>query len=158
MGPKSSRGFTLPDGDKAARQETYVRLGCNACHSISGVDQLQPDEGEPDVSVALGGEVGTIKTYGQLVTSIINPSHRFALGYKAEDVQTAEGESKMRLYNDEMTVTELTDIVSFVQSKYSLRPYEPTEYSSSLSQSKRRGGLIGDQSRDIGKRRHIAQL
>lgn len=127
-GPKSSRGFTLPDGDAVAGQETYERMNCHACHAISGVEQLQPSEGEPEISVPLGGEVTTIKTYGQLVTSIINPSHRFARGYTPEDVQAGTGESKMTVYNDRMTVSELIDIVAFVQSKYKLRPYEPTVY------------------------------
>ena len=39
-----------------------------------------------------------------------------------------DGKSKMRLYNDEMTVTQLTDLVTFLQSHYDVRAYQPTPY------------------------------
>ena len=125
--PKSGKGFTLPEGDAAAGKETYVNLQCNACHTISGVDQLKTEGEEPEQAIALGGEVTRIKTYGELVTSIINPSHRLARGYSADAVST-EGESRMQNYNDAMTVTQLTDLVAFVQSKYKLLEYQPTDY------------------------------
>ena len=34
----------------------------------------------------------------------------------------------MTVYNDVMTVSQLIDIVTFLQSHYELRPYEPTPY------------------------------
>jgi hypothetical protein len=34
----------------------------------------------------------------------------------------------MTVYNDVMTVTQLTDIVTFLQEHYKVRPYEPTQY------------------------------
>jgi mono/diheme cytochrome c family protein len=126
--PKSGAGFTLPDGDAEVGKAAYVQMHCNACHTISGVDQLVAADGEaPEVSVTLGGEVARIKTYGELVTAIINPSHKLARGYKQELV-TVDGESKMTNYNDVMTVTELTDLVAYLQSNYKIRPYEPTYY------------------------------
>ena len=66
------------------------------------------------MSIALGGEVTRIQTYGELVTSIINPSHRLAEGYPVDTV-SVDGKSRMRNYNDVMTVTELTDLVMFLQ-------------------------------------------
>ena len=125
--PKSGKGFTLPEGNLAQGEETYVRLQCNTCHTIDGVEQLAGDGETLDLSVALGGEVARIKTYGELVTAIINPSHQLARGY-SEQLVSVDGESKMRNYNDVMTVTELTDLVAFLQSKYSLFEYEPTDY------------------------------
>jgi len=79
-GPKSARGFSLPDGDPTRGQATFVELHCHACHTVSGVDspELEP---KPERPIALGGEVARLKTYGELVTSIINPSHRIAKGY-----------------------------------------------------------------------------
>lgn len=127
-GPKSGRGFTLPEGDLAAGKETFQRLNCHACHAVDDIEQLQPLAGEPDVSVALGGEVARIRTYGELVTSIINPSHRFARGYAPEEVQTEGGSSRMTIYNDTMTVTELIDIVAYLQSQYKLLPMPTTPY------------------------------
>ena len=133
MGPKSGRGFTLPEGDVAVGRETFQRLNCHACHAVEGMDQIAPLGDDHDakpqrLSVALGGEVSRIKTYGELVTSIINPSHRFARGYSPDAVQTEEGDSKMPIYNDRMTVTELTDLVAFLQSQYKLHPQPPTTY------------------------------
>jgi mono/diheme cytochrome c family protein len=126
-GPKSARGFSLPDGDAEKGRATYTELQCNACHKIAGIEQLASAEGQPEMSIELGGEVTRIKTYGELVTSIINPSHRMAQGYSAEYVQD-EGVSKMPVYNDAMTVAQLTDLVKFLQSKYTLAEYEPTIY------------------------------
>lgn len=124
--PKSSEGFSLPDGEAQRGQAVFVQLQCNACHTVQGVEfeQLEPS-GEP--MIALGGDTPRVKTYGDLVTSIINPSHRFSLGYSEEEVQE-EGESKMRIYNDEMTVSQLIDLVAFLQSHYQVKAYQPTPY------------------------------
>ena len=125
-GPKSGKGFTLPDGDAAQGQAVFVELQCHECHSVAGVQLPALDE-PAETTVRLGGEVARISTYGELVTSIINPSHKLAAGYKREQVSD-EGESKMTNYNDVMTVTELTDLVAFLQSHYELKPYDPPEY------------------------------
>lgn len=125
--PDSGKGFTLPEGDARAGKAIYIRLQCNACHTIDGVDQVTAVEGEPELSIAIGGGVTQIDTYGELVTSIINPSHRLAKGYPV-DMVSVDGASKMRNYNDVMTVTQLTDLVAFVQSKYKLLEYDPTIY------------------------------
>lgn len=125
--PKSGSGFTLPEGDAEAGKATFVALQCNACHTVEGIEQPAEEGGTPAMSVAIGGQVSRIATYGELVTSIINPSHRLAKGYKVEDV-AVEGQSKMTNYNDVLTVKQLCDLVSFLQSKYEIRQYEPTPY------------------------------
>jgi L-cysteine S-thiosulfotransferase len=125
--PQSGKGFTLPEGDAQAGKATYVSLRCNTCHTIDGIDQIASQSGEREPPIALGGEVTQIKTYGELVTSIINPSHRLATGYPTYAV-SVDGESKMKNYNDAMTVTQLSNLVAFVQSKYTLLEYEPTYY------------------------------
>jgi hypothetical protein len=61
--------------------------------------------------------VTQVKTYGQLVTAIINPSHELAPRY-AEEVVSEYGESNMYIYNDHMTVQELIDIVMYLQPYY----------------------------------------
>ena len=125
--PRSGRGFTLPDGDTTQGRQTFVELQCHICHTVEGVEAF-PHVGEPPVSVALGGTVTRIRTYGELVTSIINPSHRMAQGYPTEAIQTEDGQSRMTNYNNVMTVSELIDLVAFLQSKYELVPVEPTDY------------------------------
>ena len=125
--PKSGKGFTLPEGDAQAGKENFISLRCNACHQIDGVDHIPAKGWESEPSITLGGQVKPIETYGKLVTSIINPSHRLARGYPLSVVQE-EGESKMANYNEVMTVSQLIDLVAFLQSRYKLIEYDPTDY------------------------------
>jgi hypothetical protein len=111
----SERGFALPAGDAAAGEDAFIYMQCNQCHTIAGVDLPALPGYEPFVE--LGGSVTRVKTYGQLVTAIINPSHKIAEGY-AEGVVSEDGESKMYVYNRFMTVQELTDLVMFLQPHY----------------------------------------
>jgi sulfur-oxidizing protein SoxX len=125
-GPKGAVGFTLPDGDVAAGKANYAAFQCHVCHSTDSVPQLESD-GAGTISVPLGGETTRIKSYGELVTSIINPSHKIARR-TSPDMANASGESKMVSYNDFMTVTQLIDLVAFVQSSYSLSAYSQSNY------------------------------
>jgi len=56
-------------------------------------------------------------SYGQLATSIVNPSHRLSRRYRTDEV-SQEGESLMTSYNDVLTVTQLTDLIAFLQAHY----------------------------------------
>jgi mono/diheme cytochrome c family protein len=126
--PRSGKGFTLPPGDAERGKATFVSLQCHACHDIKGVDDLPEMEGSDETRVTLGGEKRYVVTYGELVTSIINPSHRFALGYPKEEITDEQGESNMRRYNDVMTVSQLADLVTFLQQHYEVAFHEPTPY------------------------------
>ena len=113
-----SRGFALPEGDISAGKEVFLEFQCNQCHSTTTVDFKGTDD---NLHVALGGEVGQIKSYGQLVTSVINPSHKIAFGF-GEQVNEA---NKMRNFNEELTVQEMVDLVTYLQSEYEIpTPYE----------------------------------
>lgn len=125
-GPESPRGFSLPPGDAQRGQQMFVQLQCTACHTIAGMELPDPEE-IFEVSVRLGGEVNQVKTYADLVTSIIHPSHKIVTQYPKQ-LAAEDGVSKMPIYNDLMTVTDLIDIVTFLESKYSLAPYKPTHY------------------------------
>jgi mono/diheme cytochrome c family protein len=125
--PKSGSGFRLPDGNADAGKKAFVDLGCHVCHQLDGIDAKF--EGTPAVRVRLGGETTRVRTYGDLVTSIINPSHRLATGYKPE-VVAPEGKSLMETaaLNDRMTVRQLTDLVAFLQGKYQVVVPEVNPY------------------------------
>lgn len=114
--PMSEVGFRLPEGDPAAGREAFLYMQCNQCHTIYDEELPSVPHMEPPY-VELGGPVSRVKTYGQLVTAIINPSHELADGY-AEEVVSEDGESKMYSYNRYMTVQELIDIVMFLQPHY----------------------------------------
>lgn len=125
-GPESPRGFSLPKGDAEQGKQMFVRMECTACHTVSGVELPDPDE-MLDISLMLGGEVPQVKTYADLVTSIINPSHKIVTRYPRE-LADKDGVSKMPIYNDLLTVTDLIDIVAFLEPRYTLQPYSPTGY------------------------------
>lgn len=129
LGPKSSYGFTLPDGNAKFGQAYFVEYRCVDCHTVAGMeDMLIPPEGiDPIMNVQLGGATTHIETYGELVTSIINPSHKVSDQYKLTP-SVGEGQSMMRNYNSIMTVDEMIDIVAFVQEQYDLMPVNPTIY------------------------------
>lgn len=129
VGPKSGSGFALPDGDAAAGETHFLRLRCNDCHSVQGRPELRSAAFEPLMTVPLGGKTTRIATYGELVTSVINPSHRISQRYLDEPVEEG-GASNMRNYNDVMTVAELIDLVAFLQAQYELEPYVGPSYRS----------------------------
>jgi hypothetical protein len=127
LGPESPRGFSLPQGNIEDGKRVLIMYQCLACHRLNGLEPPADLVDNPDISVLLGGESVKIKTYADLLTSVINPSHKFARGYKLDDVQI-DRVSKMTNYNDVMTVTELINLVTFLQSNYALIPYKGSNY------------------------------
>ena len=125
-GPESPRGFSLPQGDVVKGEKVFIQYQCLACHNLEGVDyETVNKEFEPPV--LLGGTSTWVKTYADLVTSIINPSHKLSTKYPLSLTQE-EGVSKMVIFNDVMTVSELVDLVAFLQPKYKMKPHEYTYY------------------------------
>jgi L-cysteine S-thiosulfotransferase len=110
--------IALPDGDPAKGQLAFAELQCTACHSVRDVNLPLPEHLGP-VTLELGGKVSKVKSYGELVTSVINPSHRLARNIKKQQIDI-EGESIMPVYNDVMTVSQLIDIVAFLQPQYTV--------------------------------------
>ena len=120
--PKSSRGFRLPDGDAAKGKEAFLALQCHKCHKVEGVELPAP----VSFNLTLGGETVRVRTYGQLVTSIINPSHGISEQYRKELAEA--NVSPMPRYNHVMTVEQMIDLVAFLQAHYHLAEpvFEPT--------------------------------
>ena len=112
-----STGFALPPGDLEDGKITFVGLSCNTCHSVADI-AFAGVEGK-DLHFELGGEVTRIKSYGELVTSIINPSHKIARDFK-RTLEEKKVDSPMANYNYIMTVQELVDVVTFLQKQYNL--------------------------------------
>ena len=114
----SEKGFSLPEGNALNGKTAFIYMHCHECHTIANEEQPALAFADPPF-VELGGKVTRVKTYGELVTAIINPSHKLARGYPAE-VVSDDGESKMRVYNGYMTVEELIDIVAYLQPHYNV--------------------------------------
>jgi hypothetical protein len=127
-GPESPRGFSLPKGDILKGETVFMKYQCLSCHTLEGFEDESLIK-EFDQTIKLGGTSSIIKTYAQLVTSVINPSHKLApRPIKFESVENEDGTSKMRVFNDVMTVSELIDLVAFLQPKYEVKPIQYTHY------------------------------
>lgn len=111
-----ARGFSLPPGDVDRGRAAFVELGCAQCHKVVGEPELEV--ADPRLEISLGGRTTRVKTYGDLVTSIINPSHRISA--TGPGTTNADGTSTMRVYNDVMTVQQLVDLVTFLQDHYEI--------------------------------------
>lgn len=107
----------LPEGDVDEGQAHFVALGCVSCHTVSGAELPELAATGPR-RVLLGARR---MTYGELVTAVVNPSHRLSPRYRRAEV-SQDNESLMTTYNDVMTVTELTDIVAFLQAHHETAP------------------------------------
>ncbi len=123
---QQDRGFNLPKGNVEQGRMTFILMQCNHCHSVTGGKQAGTKgvdwdgaELEGSVHVTLGGKVTRIKTYADLVTSIINPNHKLSRG-PDPGTMTEAGESRMRDYNSVMSVQELIDLVAYLESKYEI--------------------------------------
>ena len=101
-----------------------MALECNRCHEVSGVDLPKPTV-QP-APVLLGGQVAREPTDGYLVSSIINPSYKLANYPK--DLIASGGKSRMPEYASQITVRQLTDVVAFLQSRYTLRQGDIPKY------------------------------
>lgn len=100
----------------------FRALGCAHCHDLAG-EPLDEERPGAQPLVILGGEVTRVASYGELVTSIINPSHEITRRYPRERVSDGDI-SKMPNFNDLMTVSQLIDLTALLQSKYEVR-HEP---------------------------------
>ena len=76
----SEQGFRLPDGDAVAGRTTFVYMQCHQCHSVVG-EEFPEIPGQDPPYVALGGPTAKVKTYGELITAIINQVEMLFLLY-----------------------------------------------------------------------------
>ncbi|WJG07691.1 c-type cytochrome [Aliiglaciecola sp. LCG003] len=125
-GVSSPTGFSLPEGDETKGQAVFMQYQCLACHNIEGIkDENIALDMEP--TIKLGGSSPKVTTYAQLVTSIINPSHKISRRHPFGSVDE-NGKSKMTNINDALTVSELIDLVAFLQPHYKVKPNYYTPY------------------------------
>lgn len=127
-GACENREFVLPAGDVETGKTVFVELSCNSCHSVAEQVEHAPLV-DGAIHVELGGTVSRVKTYADLVTSIINPSHKLSRGLNTMTV-TEEGESRMPIYNEVMTVQQLVDLSAFLETTYEVwvPPYNVYQY------------------------------
>lgn len=115
--PKSGSGFTLPEGDVDAGKEAFVALRCYTCHTVNGVNDLPAPSETVDTPVVIGGEVARVKTYGDLLTAIVHPSHQITGALREQWTEWSQL-SPMPDYGDAMTVRQMIDLTTFLQPRY----------------------------------------
>jgi hypothetical protein len=112
--------FPIEWGSIAEGQTAFVDLECHQCHTVNDVD-LVPYEGESPVMLELGGTIVYAKTYADLVTSIINPNHVVSEEYlDTLPRDERRGATTVMSFDDQMTVAQLIDLVTFLNSRYVL--------------------------------------
>ena len=116
-------GFPVDQGDIAAGRQAFIDHRCHQCHTIA--DEIMPPlAGAGHPMLELGGPTSVIHSYADLTTSIINPNHAISERYRDQQV-LLKGEipleSPMPRPNlDTMSVSQLINIVAFLDSKYRL--------------------------------------
>ena len=118
-GPKSGRGFVFPEGNSERGRQAFAGLKCYECHRVEGVADLPAPIVAPEKVVLLGGEVPTLRTYGELVTAVIHPAQARTAGAPGR----TEQDPGMPPANETMTVVQMLDIVTFLHPHY--RQLEP---------------------------------
>ena len=122
VGCATSPGFPIQQGDIDRGRQAFVDHQCHQCHSVSGVT-LPPLAGAGPLELELGGEIIAVRSYSDLMTSIINPNHIISESYREQLLLDAVVplESPMPTPNlDNMTVRQLIDLVAFLDSRYVL--------------------------------------
>lgn len=127
FGPNTGRGFSLPEGSVDAGRTTFVELECNSCHSVGDIERIAGHE-NVDMTITLGGPVTAVKTYGDLMTSVINPSYKVSPLHGMQANIAKGGESPMSVDYEVMTVQQLVDLVTYLESNYELTPPDRNLY------------------------------
>ena len=113
----SGRGFTLPEGSETGGRKAFVDLKCHTCHVVQGIDELPKPSDTVTSPVFIGGTVARVKTYGDLVTAIVHPSHKLTAELQGR-WEEQSGLSPMPDFSDSMTVRQMIDLVTFLQPRY----------------------------------------
>lgn len=121
QGPEPVEGFVLPEGDVELGQQVFAEAGCRYCHNVANLE-LPPFEADQVLEIMLGGKVLKVKSYGELLNSIVNPNHSVETAYKVQldPSERKDAESPMPVFNDVLTITELIDLAAFLHSRYEL--------------------------------------
>jgi mono/diheme cytochrome c family protein len=104
--------FKLPAGGDVARgRAAFEKFECYKCHEVKG--ERFPAPGQRD---AIGPELSSMVGHhsaGFLAESVMNPG---AFIDKGQGYASPDGTSKMPSFNDSMTVQDLVDVVTYLQS------------------------------------------
>ena len=101
--------FTLPKGGDPARgRAIFVKFECFACHEVRGEKFPAPDPGR--VGPELSGMAG-LHPPEYFAEAVINPN---AVIEEGRGYEGPDGSSKMPIFNDDLTVRDLVDLVAYL--------------------------------------------
>lgn len=126
---RMAKGFRLPEGNTERGQAAFLQMKCHQCHTVAEVVLPNPDSPSP-IMLELGGVVRKAKTYGELVTAIIQSPHIVSTEYLAKLGEGKEpgASAPMPSFNDTMTVAQMIDIVTFLHEHYQKAPPPGVNY------------------------------
>ena len=113
---QSGRRLRLPKGSVENGKAAFIALKCTECHTVAGLELPKPTLA-PELVVELGGPVPRLRSVGDLLTSIIHPTQSVSVKMKRPAIGPPV--SGMPAVNDVMTVTQMVDLVRFLQPRYS---------------------------------------
>lgn len=120
--PNTALVVRFPLGNVERGREAFVALECHACHRIQEVQLTPPATTPTSFDVVLGGHTPRIETYGDIITAIVNPSHRLARSYREAAVRGEASPMAAQFLNDVMTTQQLVDIAAFLRTEYDYIP------------------------------------
>ena len=120
--PNYDQVFSLPiaEGDVAQGEVHFVEMQCNRCHTIRNYD-IPAYAGEMPVEVELGGVILFAKSHADLTMSIVNPNYWLSERYLRQlppDERKNIKSSPMHGKIPDMKISELIDLVAFLESRY----------------------------------------
>ncbi|GJM04666.1 MAG: hypothetical protein DHS20C09_06570 [marine bacterium B5-7] len=121
----SGSGLFLPKGDIENGKQAFIDLNCHQCHTITDVELPRFALETPLINIELGGKVHRVKSYGELITAITNPDHVISNKHLLQLSESAQN-SPMPSLNDDMSVTQLIDLITLLNSQYTrlIREYK----------------------------------
>jgi len=119
--PNTALIVHFPLGNVQRGREAFVSLECHACHRVDDVD-IPPHAAPTQFDVVLGGHTPKIETFGDIITAIVNPSHRLARSYRAAAGRGEPSPMSAQFLNDVMTTQQLVDIAAFLRTQYDYIP------------------------------------
>jgi len=100
--------FTPPPGDAKKGREVFIRLQCYACHNVR--HERFPPAAAPGPDLT---DVGEHHPAGYLLESILNPN---AVIVEGPGYTGSDGKSLMPDYRGRLSVTEVIDLVAYLES------------------------------------------
>ncbi len=107
--------FTLPPGDPVEGKKLFVELECYKCHEIKGESLPVVGEGDKGIGPELSQMAG-LHPLEFFAESIVNPNAVIDPQDKELGFLGADGKSRMPTYSDVLTVKQLADLATYLNS------------------------------------------